>query len=80
MTNDDVLPMVVVDEALPGGLHGSGGHHLQHVSLLTRPQGLGGKLVFLPYVTYLLLKLVIGAIEMKGINRCKLTIISEAIC
>ncbi len=37
--------------------------------------------MFLPYVTYLLLKLVIGAIEMKGILRCKITIISEsAVC
>ena len=33
MTNDDALPMVVVDEALPAGGHGSGSHYLQHVSL-----------------------------------------------
>ena len=34
MTNDDALPMVVVDENLPGGGPGLSGHHMQHVSEL----------------------------------------------
>ena len=33
MTNDDALPMVVVDELLPAGGPGSGSHYLQHVSV-----------------------------------------------
>ena len=31
MTNDDALPMVVVDEALPGGGSGISSHQLNHV-------------------------------------------------
>jgi hypothetical protein len=32
MTNDDGLPMVVVDEVLPGGGTGLSSHHLHHVT------------------------------------------------